>query len=217
MSYTVKTSKFQIKESNDDAKTISGYASVFANLDGDNDTIHKGAFNRSIKSWGPEGKDRIKLMAQHDLGRPIAKITTLKEDDYGLYMEAKFGDWTDSKDYYAMMKDGVINEFSVGFRAIDKEENEKGGYDITQIKLYEISAVSIAANDKAVLMDVKSLDPMKLIKQVENDDLAFKLEREFLKLKSLAETTTQPVAEATPDSVVNKEEEYLLTLKNKFQ
>ena len=202
MKYLQKASKFQVKESDDDNRVIKGYASVFNNTDSDSDVIKAGSFNRTIKSWGPEGKDRIKLLAQHDMSRPVAKITSLREDSNGLYMEAKFGTHRDGEDYYAMAKEGIINEFSVGFVPVEKEENEKGGYDISEIKLYEVSMVTVAANDEAIVTDVKSEDPMKLIKQVENDELAFKLERAFLKQKS-EETEAQPVSkEDTPDPEV---------------
>ena len=146
-------------------------------------------------------------MAQHDMSRPIAKMMVLKEDANGLYMEAKFGTHTDGEDYYRMAKEGIINEFSVGFVPVEKTENEKGGYDIDQIKLYEVSMVSVAANDKAVVTEVKSSDPMKLIKQVEDKELAFKLEKEYLRLMSkeaitqpeVEETTTEPEAELKSD------------------
>ena len=196
--YTTKTSKFQVKESDDEAMTIKAYGSVFGNKDSDNDVIFKGAYKKSINEWGPEGQDRIKLVAQHDMSRPIARITSMEEDDYGLLIEAKFGDWTDSKDYYEMMKAGVINELSVGFSAIQKEKNDLGGYDIKNIKLYEISAVTIAANDKAVVTDVKAANPMKLVKQVEDEELRFKLEYEVLKMMTETQKTATE-AEVTVD------------------
>ena len=185
-----KASKFNIQETDDDNRTIKGYASVFGNLDSDKDIIFKGAFKRSVKEWGPEGKDRIKLVAQHDISRPVARITELKEDSNGLYMEAKFGTHKDGDDYYRMAKEGIINEFSVGFVPVEKEENKKGGYDITSIKLYEVSMVTVAANDEAIVTDVKSADPLKLVKQVEDKELAFKLEKEMLRLMSDSQETT---------------------------
>ena len=184
-----KTSKFQVKEYDDDSRIVKGYASVFNNTDSDSDIILSGAYNKSIKEWGPEGKDRIKLVAQHDIGRPVARITELKEDANGLFMEAKFGTHTDGEDYYRMTKEGIINEFSVGFVPVEKEENEKGGYDISNIKLYEVSMVTVAANDEAVVTDVKNDDVLKLVKQVDNDKLQFKLEREILRLMADAEAT----------------------------
>ena len=218
--YITKTSKFQVKESNDDSMTIKAYGSVFGNMDSDKDVIQKGAYTKTIKENGPDGRDMVKLVAQHDISRPIAKITSMKEDDYGLLIEAKFGDWTDSVDYYKMMKAGVINELSVGFQAVQKDENKDGGYDIKEIKLYEISAVTVAANDKAVVMDVKSNDPLKLVKQVKDKDLAFKLEKEMLKLMSgVQEDSTQAEVsidgkEAAPEPEVEQKslEQQLLTL-----
>ena len=216
-----KTSKFVVKYSNDDERTIEGYASVFKNLDSDMDTIQPGAFKRTIKAIGPEGQDRIKLCAQHDMKRPIAKMLELKEDEHGLYMKAKFGTHRDGEDYYRMAKEGIIDEFSVGFVAKEKEENEKGGYDISQIKLYEVSMVTVAANDEAVVTDVKSASLAEvgnLVKQIEDEELAHKLETKLLGLAALInETSTQPksdleVKEDITESEVEKTDETLETL-----
>ena len=203
--YTHKASKFEVKDFDDKTRMVKGYASVFDNSDSDSDVIFKGAFNKSVSEWGPEGKDRIKLLAQHDMSRPIAKITGLKEDTNGLFIEAKFGTHTDGDDYYRMAKEGIINEFSVGFVPIQKEKNEKDGYDIKEIKLYEVSMVTIAANDEAVVTDVKNNnDVLKLIKQVDDDKLQFNLEREVLKLMSDSQETNTPA-----DSEVAPQEESL--------
>ena len=214
-----KTSKFVVKDSNDESMIIKGYASVFGNLDSDMDVIHKGSFNRTIKAWGPEGKDRIKLVAQHDISRPVARITELKEDSNGLYMEAKFGTHRDGQDYYKMAAEGIINEFSVGFVPVQKEENEKGGYDITEIKLYEVSMVTVAANDEAVVTEVKELDPLKLVKQVEDEELKHKLEMEILKLMpdNTRKTDTQLVTEVTPDSTVETKSDIYEELLNLYK
>ena len=97
-----KTSKFTVKDFDDTTRIVKGYASVFNNTDSDKDIIQKGAFKRSIKALGPDGADRIKLLAQHKLDRPIGKMVVLNEDSNGLYMEAKFGTHRDGEDYYKM-------------------------------------------------------------------------------------------------------------------
>ena len=208
-----KASKFTVKDFDDTTRIVKGYASVFNNKDSDKDIIQKGAFKRSIKALGPDGADRIKLLAQHKLDRPIGKMIILKEDSNGLYMEAKFGTHRDGDDYYKMAKEGIINEFSVGFQAIQKEKNDDGGYDISEIKLWEVSMVTIAANDEAIVTDVKSQDSFhKLVTQVEDEDLKFKLEKEHLReLTKSNETTTQPVTEeVTPDPEVETKESSVL-------
>ena len=189
-----KASKFEVKDFDDTTRIVKGYASVFNNTDSDKDIIMKGAFNRSIKALGPDGTDRIKLLAQHKLDRPIGKMVVLEEDENGLYMEAKFGTHRDGDDYYKMAKEGIINEFSVGFQAIQKEANENGGNDISEIKLWEVSMVTIAANDEAVVTDVKSNAFNTLVKQVEDEDLKFKLEKEHLREITKSNETTTPLA-----------------------
>ena len=198
-----KTSKFTVKDFDDTTRIVKGYASVFSNEDSDKDVIMKGAFKRSIKALGPDGADRIKLLAQHDLNRPIGKMMILDEDSKGLYMEAKFGTHRDGDDYYKMAKEGIINEFSVGFQAVQKEANDNGGNNISEIKLWEVSMVTIAANDEAVVTDVKSNSFSTLVKQVEDEDLKFKLEKEHLReITKSTETSIQP---AVDDSVFVKE------------
>ena len=214
-----KASKFTVKDFDDTTRIVKGYASVFNNKDSDKDIIQKGAFNRSIKALGPEGTDRIKLLAQHKLDRPIGKMVILKEDSNGLYMEAKFGTHRDGEDYYKMAKEGIINEFSVGFQAIQKEKNDDGGYDISEIKLWEVSMVTIAANDEAIVTDVKSQNSFStLIKQVEDEDLKFKLEKEHLReLTKSDETTTQPVTkEVTPDPEVETKSNFFKEFNKLF-
>ena len=202
----IKTSKFKLKNFDEETRVVKGLAAGFGNKDSDNDIIKAGAFNRTIKALGPEGRDMIKLCAQHNMEQPIGSILKLEETPDGLYIEAKFGTHTLGDDYYRMTKEGIINEFSVGFAAIQKEENTDGGYDFSEVKLYEVSMVTVAANDKAVVTDIKSADPMKLVKQVQDKDLAFKLEYEIKKLQSEVQETPTPLAEKAPDSEVEQEE-----------
>ena len=220
-----KTSKFVVEYSSDDDRVIKGWASVFDNVDSDMDVIKRGAYTKTIKERGPEGKGRIKLVAQHKMAMPIGKILKLEETDRGLYMEAKFGTHRDGEDYYRMAKEGIIDEFSVGFVPVKKMENQAGGYDISEIKLYEVSMVTVAANDEAYVTEVKSEDVLKLIKQVENEDLREKLEYEVLKLSAdTQQTTTQAEVsvdgkEASPEpEVENKEIDLneLLTLSKQL-
>lgn len=221
-----KTAKFVVKNFDDNERIVRGYGAFYGNEDSDGDIIHQGAFARSLKEWGPKGEDRIKLCAQHDMYRPIAKMIHMKEDDKGLYIEARFGTHQDGEDYYRMAKEGIINEFSVGFMSLKDEPiaEEKPGRHIYQGKLYEVSMVTIAANNRAVVTDVKEdKDPLKLAKQVEDKDLRFKLELELLRLMSKSqETSTQAevdvdVKEISPEQEVEKKSDIMADLLNLYK
>jgi hypothetical protein len=110
------------------------------------------------------------------------------------------------------MKGGVITENSVGILPIQKQ-NKSDYREISEVKLYEISAVTYAANDQAKILDVKgNVDLEKVSKRYDNlskllrngkisDDMGFAIEAEVLKLKSLFMEFTKPVVETTLPNV----------------
>ena len=79
--------------------------------------------------------------------------------------------------------------------------------------MYEISAVTLAANDQAKILDVKgNIDVDKLSKRYDNlsklirkgnisDEMGFAIEAEILKLKSLFVEFTKPEIEITSPNV----------------
>ena len=209
------------------AGIIKGYGSYFGNKDSDNDIIVKGAYKKTIAENG----ERVKYLYQHDMNQPIGKMTELYEDDKGLVFVAEIAKTQMGMDVVELMKSGVITENSVGIMPIQKEN--KGDYrEIKEVKLYEISAVTLAANDQAKILDVKgNIDVEKLSKRYDNlsklirkgsisDEMGFAIEAEILKLKSLFVEFTKPVDEITSPKVEAKNNDsevlnYLLnSLKN---
>jgi HK97 family phage prohead protease len=205
MEFLYKAAPLQeLMDADADRGIVKGYGSYFDNKDSDNDIIRKGAYTKTIKENG----ERVKYLYQHNMMQPIGKMSELYEDDKGLVFVAEIPKTTLGKDVIELMKAGVITENSVGILPVVKEN--KGDYrEIKEVKLYEISAVTLAANDQAKIMDVKSqqnLDQMykrydniaKLIRKGEiSDELGYALEAEILKLKSLFMSITEPTEEAT--------------------
>jgi len=198
----------ELIDADEKAGIIKGYGSYFGNKDSDNDVIIKGAYKKTIAENG----ERVKYLYQHDMNQPIGKMTELYEDDKGLVFVAEIAKTQLGKDVVELMKSGVITENSVGIMPIQK--NNKGDYrEITEVKLYEISAVTLAANDQAKILDVKgNVDVEKLSKRYDNlsklirkgdisDEMGFAIEAEILKLKSLFIEFTKPVDEITSPNV----------------
>lgn len=198
----------ELIDADEKAGIIKGYGSYFGNKDSDNDVITKGAYKKTIAENG----DRVKYLYQHDMNQPIGKMTELYEDDKGLVFVAEIAKTQLGNDVVQLMKSGVITENSVGIMPIQK--NNKGDYrEITEVKLYEISAVTLAANDQAKILDVKgNIDVDKLSKRYDNlsklirkgnisDEMGFAIEAEILKLKSLFVEFTKPDIEITSPNV----------------
>jgi HK97 family phage prohead protease len=201
----------ELIDADEKAGIIKGYGSYFGNKDSDNDVIMKGAYKKTIAENG----ERVKYLYQHDMNQPIGKMTELYEDDKGLVFVAEIAKTQLGKDVVELMKSGVITENSVGIMPIQK--NNKGDFrEITEVKLYEISAVTLAANDQAKILDVKgNIDVEKLSKRYDNltklirkgdisDEMGYAIEAEILKLKSLFVEFTKPVEEITLPNVETK-------------
>jgi HK97 family phage prohead protease len=148
-----KAFKFELESSTEDGE-FSGYAAVFGNRDSGDDIIEKGAFTKTIK----EDFDRIKILSQHnDCELPIGKPLELREDEKGLFIKGKISDTHKGRDIKTLLKDGVLNELSIGYDAVVFDfESEEGVRRLKEIKLWEISIVTWAMNEQATILDVKS-------------------------------------------------------------
>ena len=201
---------------------VKGYASYFNNKDSDSDIIRPGAYAKTIKENG----HRVKYLYQHNMAQPLGKMVELVEDDKGLMFTAEIAKTTLGNDVIELMKAGVITENSVGILPMQKEH--KGDYrEITEVKLYEVSAVTLAANDQAKILDVKGekaqenilkrYDALaKLVRKGElSDEMGYAIEAELLKLKGLFATATAPSNDTQPVDDSQAVFEYLINKLNK--
>ena len=149
---------------------VEGYAAVFGNEDSYNDIIVAGAFTKTIA--GKEGK-RIKLCLQHDMEDIVGKIVEMKEDEKGLWFKAKISNTTMGKDLAILIEDDAINEISIGYQSVVWEVDEVRNVRLLkEVKLYEISFVSRAANPQAIIQatEIKG-DKPKPIEEMPDDEL----------------------------------------------
>jgi uncharacterized protein len=152
MEKEIKSFNFEVKASADN--TFEGYASVFDNVDSYRDVVEKGAFNKTIQ----ESK-RVKILWQHDPMFPIGKPLAMSEDSKGLHVKGKISETDLGKNALILMKDGVIDELSIGFNTVKDEWDKKGNVRrIKEVKLWEFSLVTFAANEAATITGVKNVE-----------------------------------------------------------
>ena len=185
----------EIIDADEKSGIVKGYGSVFNNVDSDGDVITQGAYTKTIMENG----NRVKYLYQHKMDKPIGRMKNLYEDKKGLMFEAEVPKTQLGKDVLELMKAGVITENSVGILPIQKESgvNEDYNRKLTEVKLYEISAVTLAANDKAMILDVKgNFDKEKVLNRYDklvklirkgdiSDNMGYAIEAELIKLKSI--------------------------------
>lgn len=158
------SSDFMVKSAKKDNTVISGYASVFGVLDSHNDIIKKGAF-------GNIEAGKVKLLWQHDYTKPIGVIKFLKEDEYGLMIEAEINNSTVAgSEAAALIKQQAVNGLSIGFAIKSSDYNQQGVREIDAIDLKEVSIVTFPANQEAGIQCVKKLDTEALSENQEKLD-----------------------------------------------
>ena len=154
----------EIKDISADKRQVAIYLAKFDNIDADNDMIKKGAFTKSIQERGPEASSnrRIAYLRWHDWEKPIGKFLSLNEDDYGLFAVAQLGQSQIGEDAWNDYNDGIIREHSIGFQYIqdkmrwidDMNAPAQGYWMISELKLYEGSAVTFGANENTNVVEV---------------------------------------------------------------
>ena len=161
--YRIKASS-DIKDMDSEKRQVAVYLSRFDNIDADNDMIKKGAFAKSIQERGPESESNRKIayLRHHEWDKQIGKWLKLEEDEKGLFAIGQLGRSSDGEDAWLDYEDGIIREHSIGFqyiqdklRWIDDANTPNGGYwMVSEVKLYEGSAVTFGANDLTEVVDV---------------------------------------------------------------
>jgi len=173
---------------------VSGYFAAFDSKDSDGDIIERGSFQKTINERGPQGKQLIKWLLDHDRFKAIGKITELKEDSYGLYYEGKVGRHSLGKDFLLMVEDGIINQHSFGYRIIkDQYDSASKANRIKELMMYEGSSVQfLGANQNTPITGIKSFEDAiemceKLNKFIRNsgasDDTLIKLDEQLKSLR----------------------------------
>jgi HK97 family phage prohead protease len=130
------------------------------NIDLDNDVIVPEAFTKTIRERGPMGKNLIWSLVDHcaEMDSVIGKPEQLYVENDMLIAITPIVETEMGEDVIKMYDAGLINQHSIGFSTINSSVDKKGIRTITELKLYEGSAVLWAANPETPTLDVKSED-----------------------------------------------------------
>lgn len=195
--------QFVHKASSDDELIIEGYANT-TDKDRVGDIIVKEAWN-SPNALTNYSKNPI-ILAFHDHSKPIGKMIDHSVTDKGLLIKAKIS--KAAGEIYQLIKDGILQAFSVGFRVLDADfDSTTDIFVIKDLELHEISVVSVPCNQESVFSVAKEFNS-----QAEYDDFksSFVKESESEETKELALDNTNDSNHETPTDI---DEEFLMDPK----
>ena len=177
-----------------EGRVFTGYASTY-DLDQGGDIIERGAFTKTLTERGQD----IKILWQHN--EPIGKPIKMYEDDKGLYIEAKISNTVLGNEALELMRDGVIDQMSIGYSVPQGKADYRDGVRyIKELKLYEASLVTFPMNEAARITGLKN--------QITEAVKAGEMDKEIIQhliaeLKALLDTqpvdTTEPLVKQPPE------------------
>ena len=180
----------EVKDTEDTDYTVTGYATTFDEPYTLYDIGDGKVVKEQVSRNAFDNTDRSDVIMQYDHeGVVFARLSndTLKltVDDHGLFVEAYLGGTSNGRNLYEEIKGGYINKMSFGFTVTDDDLAEADyGYlrTIKAIgKLYDVSAVSIPANDYTEISARNHIDGA--IDEIETERIRLEEERKALEEK----------------------------------
>jgi len=163
-----KTFNLEVQKSftDDDYIHVTGYASTHKK-DLVGDIVEAGAFTKSLDNHSNEGRI-IPLLFNHNTSMPVGVVDMAKEDEKGLYFEARLpkSDPFVANTIKPHLDLKTISTLSIGFN-IAKKEYKDGIRHLKEVDLHEISLVVLAANPDATICNVKAIEELETLKDVE--------------------------------------------------
>lgn len=139
--------------------TFEGYGSVFHNEDWYGDVVAPGAFAKTLAEWRAKGA-LPPLCWQHNMDQVVGVYEDMAEDDRGLYLKGRLlkDDVALAREAYALLKARAISGLSIGYRVrVDEYDREADIRTLKDLELWEVSLVTMPANDLARVEAVKNI------------------------------------------------------------
>lgn len=139
---------FEVRAVNEETRTISGMAVPYGQV------TSVGDFKEKFERGAFGDIENVKLMYGHS-DAPIGLVTKGDDTEDGFLIEARISDTARGNEIYTLLKDGVLNRFSVGFVPVEDSTDDDGVVIRTKATLKEVSVVPFPAYDGAQILAVR--------------------------------------------------------------
>ena len=142
-----------VKEEDPEYFIVSGYASVYGNIDKARDIVMPGAFAADLMEKG----NTRPILWQHRSGEPIG-VGTFEEKEEGLKVTMKMpkGDDFVMKRVMPQIKTGSVKGLSIGYYIVEEQyDREERINKLIKLRLRETSAVTFPCNEMAQITAAK--------------------------------------------------------------
>jgi HK97 family phage prohead protease len=139
-------------ECSEDRREISG--KIVPMGTGEVGNTNLGAYVFEAGSIEIEDLSKIKLLSQHDMKKPIGRMTASEVREDGLYATFKLSRSTGGNDALVMAQEGLVTGLSIGAEVIASKPSRNGHTVVTSAKLKEVSLVTEPAFKSAQVLEI---------------------------------------------------------------
>ena len=97
---------------------------------------------------------KIKLLSQHDMKKPVGRMTAAEVRQDGIYATFKLSRSTGGNDALVMAQEGLVSGLSIGAEIIASKPSRDGHTVVTAAKLKEVSLVTEPAFKSAQVLEI---------------------------------------------------------------
>ena len=139
-------------ECNEDRREISGKIVPLGT--GEVGNTNLGAYTFEAGSIEIGDVSKIKLLSQHDMKKPIGRMTAAETRADGIYATFKLSRSTGGSDALLMAQEGLVSGLSIGAEIISSKPSRDGHTVVSAAKLKEVSLVTEPAFKSAQVLEI---------------------------------------------------------------
>jgi HK97 family phage prohead protease len=113
-----------------------------------------GAYTFAAGSIEIADPTKIKLLSQHDMKKPVGRMTSAEVREDGIYATFKLSRSQAGSDAMIMASEGLVSGLSIGAEIISSQPSRDGYTVVTAAKLKEVSLVTEAAFKSAEVLEI---------------------------------------------------------------
>ena len=113
-----------------------------------------GAYTFAANSIEIADPTKIKLLSQHDLKKPIGRMTASETRSDGIYATFKLSRSSGGNDALIMAQEGLVTGLSIGAEILSSQPSKDGHTVVSSARLKEVSLVTVPAFASSEILEI---------------------------------------------------------------
>jgi HK97 family phage prohead protease len=158
-----------------------------------------GAYTFAANSIDIADPSKIKLLSQHDLKKPIGRMTAAETRADGIYATFKLSRSSGGNDALIMAQEGLVTGLSIGAEIIASQPSKDGHTVVSSARLKEVSLVTVPAFASSEILEIAAEEviPVEETKQTESETVVEDTTVEAAPVEAAAVEAARPTVTAS--------------------